>query len=332
MRIIGLLLVIAAFPVFLALLGSPRNRGWAFVALGALPILYAPLNFEVSFVSWPGWPGYIKGLTLSLMDPLALAICLRCGRGRRASPMLWVFAIYLACMVPGMLAGLFMPAFFFVFQIMRIMLFFHAVYLAVMNGQMMRMAQGLAIAVIVSAIVSVNEAISGATQAMGILGHQNLTGLAVNLCVPLLLSLGIRTNRILFFVAVAAAAVVAVTGGSRATMAFFGLVVAGTLVATLLVKPTGRSLAVTGLAVVGLVAAFPFAMGKLDQRGVEVFGVDLERVAFERAAKLMAEDHPWGAGINQFVTVANTSGYYARGGVRWGMSARGTSILRNRSV
>lgn len=326
MRILGLLLVIAAFPVFLALLGSSRNRGWAFVALGALPILYAPLNFEVSFISWPTWPGYIRGLTLSMMEPLALAICVRYARGRPASPMLWVFALYLACMVPGLMAGLFTPALFFVFQIMRVMLFFYAVYLAVMNGQMIRIAQGLAIAVIVSGVISVKEALSGVTQAVGILGHQNLTGLAVNLCVPLLLSLGIRTNRLLFFVAVGAAAAVAVTGGSRATMAFFAVAVAGTLAAALLVKPTGRSLAVAGLAVVGLVAALPFALGKLDQRGVEVFGVDQERVAFERAAKLMAEEHVWGAGINQFVTVANTSGYYARGGVRWGTSARATNV------
>src|SRR5690606_29197581 len=127
----------------------------------------------------------------------ALAICVRYARGRPASPMLWVFAIYLACMLPGLMAGLFTPALFFVFQIVRIMLFFYAVYLAVMNGQMIRIAQGLAIAVIVSGVISVKEALSGVTQAVGILGHQNLTGLAVNLCVPLLLSFGIRTNRLL---------------------------------------------------------------------------------------------------------------------------------------
>jgi hypothetical protein len=327
MRILALIIVLAAFPAFMALLASARARKWAFMALGALPILYAPLNLDASFISWPLWPGHARGLSVTMMDPLALAICIRCARGRASPPLLWAFAAYLTCLLPGLLlAGQFTPALFFFFQAMRVTLFFYAVYLAVLDGQLTRIAEGLALAVIASGLVSAYHALSGARQAAGILGHQNLTGFATNLCIPLLLALGLRTKRQLFLAAVAAGAIGAVAGGSRATIVFFAFAVSVTIFVTVLIRPTGRTWAVAGLSALGLAVSAPFAIQKLSERNVAGFQLDPERVAFERTAELMIEDHPWGVGLNQYVSIANISGYFDKAGVRWGYEARSTNV------
>lgn len=325
MRILAIIIVLAAFPAFIALLQSKAHRKWAFVALGAMPMLFAPLNLDGSFISWPVWLGHARGLTLTIVDPLALAICMRYGRGQATPPLLWAFAIYLVCLLPGLFAGPFTPASFFYFQAIRITLFFYAVYVAVLNGQTMRIADGLAIAVIASGAMSVYHGISGAVQAPGMLGHQNLTGLATNLCVPLLLALAIITKRRLFLVAVAAAAMGAIAGGSRGTIIFLGISLAGTIAAVVLVRPNGRTLAIAAVAVLGLAAAAPFAMQKLTERNVG-FEKDPERVAFERTAELMIEEHPWGVGLNNYVSVANVGGYFDEAGVRWGVGARSTNV------
>jgi O-antigen ligase len=327
MRLLAIIIVLAAFPAFLALLKSPRYRRWPCVVLGALPILYVPLNLDASFISWPLWPGYVRGLLLTIMDPLALAICVRFARGRAAPGLLWAFAIYFCSCIPSLLLdGYMLPAAFVLFQILRLTIFFYAVYLAVLNGQLVRIAEGLAIAAILSGAVSGYHALSGAVRAEGILGHQNLSGLATNLCIPLLLALGLSMRRYLFLLAVAAAMIGAVSGGSRATMILLATTVAGTLAVTMIVKPTGRTLTIATLACIGLVAAVPFAINKLDERKVSGLELDPERIAFERTAELMIADHPWGVGLNQYVTVANEGGYFDRAGVRWGYEARSTSV------
>ena len=40
-------------------------------------------------------------------------------------------------------------------------------------------------------------------------------------------------------------------------------------------------------------------------------------MALESAASMMLADHPLGVGVNNFVVVANTGGYYKRAGVGW---------------
>jgi hypothetical protein len=325
MRILAIILVLAAFPAFIALLQSKARRKWAFVALGAMPMLYAPLNLDGSFISWPIWLGHARGLTLTIVDPLALAICLRFARVNPRPPLLWAFAIYVACLVPGLFTGAFTPALFFFFQALRITLFFYAVYLAVLSGYAMRVADGLAIAAIASGAVSVYHGLSGALQAQGILGHQNLSGLATNLCVPLLLALGLTTKRRLFLIAVAAAAMGAIAGGSRGTIIFLGVSLTGTIAAVVMLKPNGRTLAISGLAALALAVAAPFAIQKLNERNAG-FEKDPERIAFEQTSKLMIADHPWGVGLNQYVSVANLGGYFDKAGVRWGFEARSTNV------
>jgi O-antigen ligase len=44
------------------------------------------------------------------------------------------------------------------------------------------------------------------------------------------------------------------------------------------------------------------------------------------SARMMVEDHPLGVGANQYVVVANTSGYSQRAGVAWNYSSRSAPV------
>ena len=95
MKILALIVILATLPMFLGLLSLPRHRRWAFVALGALPILYVPLNLDASMVSWPHWLGHTRGLIVTRSSiRSALAICLRYAPGRPVPPSLWAFGLY----------------------------------------------------------------------------------------------------------------------------------------------------------------------------------------------------------------------------------------------
>lgn len=326
MRFVGLFLIMASLPAFIWLLQSRRAQRWAILALGALPLLQEPLNLNAALISWAAWPGHTKGLILTPLDALALASCLHFRRAGKVPLLLWPFVIYLVCLIPGLFAGaLFQPAFFFFFQTLRVVLLFLACYLVVLDGQLANLARGIAVAVILNALVAVSQALGGASQAPGLLGHQNLTGMATNLCLPLLLVLGLRRRGGLFLIAAGAAGISALVGGSRATIVLYAVGVAITLIGSSLSMPSGRKNIVTGIAFLALAAAAPLAVHKLNERA-DLFSPDLERVAFERAAHMMISDHPWGVGINQYVVVANSEGYMTRAGVRWGAGARSTNV------
>lgn len=326
MRYLGILLVIVSFPIFLSLLRSKQGREWAFFAIGALPILHGVINVDAAFINWATWPGHTKGLVLTILDPLALAICIRFGSRQGSRFLILLGSIYISSLVPGLFTGpLFQPSLFYFVQAIRIFVLAYAVYLVVGSGHLRNIATGLAVALIVNAFYVIRSALAGASQAPGVLGHQNLTGVAVNLCVPLLLVLGLRRGGSLYLVAVVAGGISAVAGGSRATIVFYGAAVIATLVGSLSLQSTARKGAVAMTSAVAIALATPFAVQKVSERG-GVLSVDLERLAFERAAHMMIADHPWGVGLNQYVTVANTQGYLDRAGVRWGMGARATNV------
>src|SRR6478672_5177037 len=105
MRVLGILLVFSLFPFFMWLLYSRQARNWAIVALGALPILDTPLNLDAALISWSAWPGHTKGLLLTAMDPLALAISFRLKSTQRVPALSWAFLAYFASLIPGLFSG-----------------------------------------------------------------------------------------------------------------------------------------------------------------------------------------------------------------------------------
>lgn len=327
MKIVALIAILAAFPCFLLLLKSPRTRQWLYILLGALPFLYAPLNLDGSLISWPQWPGHTRGLTLTIVDPLAAAICVRYARNLPRPPYLWCFIFYFCALLPALFfSGQFLPGSFFVFQTLRITVYFYAIYLVVGQGAILQVAYGIATAMIFSGLLSAYQAATGAAKAPGLLDHQNLTGLAINLCTPFVLAIALRSNKLIFAAALGAAAIGAIAGGSRATIVFLGIAIFLTLLIGILSTPSRKVWAFTGFACLMLIFAAPFAIQKLSDRADEGFTIDAERVAFEKAAHLMISDNPMGVGLNQFVGAANVGEYFSRAGVRWGVGARSTSV------
>jgi O-antigen ligase len=72
----------------------------------------------------------------------------------------------------------------------------------------------------------------------------------------------------------------------------------------------------------------PLAIASLSRRYevAPVAGSYEERQAFERAAWMIVEDHPFGIGPNHYVVVANTGGYSERAGVIWNAGSRAAHV------
>ena len=95
MRYVGIILILCSFPIFLSILRSGAGaQRWAFLALGALPVVGIALNIDAAFVSWATWPGHTKGIIVSLTDTLALAICVKLHDRSDSPQLLWVWILF----------------------------------------------------------------------------------------------------------------------------------------------------------------------------------------------------------------------------------------------
>ena len=105
----------------------------------------------------------------------------------------------------------------------------------------------------------------------------------------------------------------------------YAVAVGTTLLATAVLRPSPRKTGIVSAGLFVLLLSSPLIAIKLSERG-GILVEDQERVAFERAARMIIADHPWGVGINQYIPIANTGGYLGRAGVRWGQGARATNV------
>ena len=95
MRIVGLIIVFLSLPVLIFLLKEyPRQRKWAYFAVGIMPFGLTVLNMDASLIDWSGWSGTTKGIIFSLLDTLALAIIVGERTPIRRLPFLGVFVAY----------------------------------------------------------------------------------------------------------------------------------------------------------------------------------------------------------------------------------------------
>jgi O-antigen ligase len=186
----------------------------------------------------------------------------------------------------------------------------------------------------VNGAFTIRNAVSGQTQAGGMLGHRNYSGLVTNLAVPILLGAVLTWKKARVpALALAFAAVSAALGGSRAALVLFGVSVALTLFLALLVGKNRKVVTVTAIAALGSLVMVPVAAYKMQQRfeqtgGSFTFEEDGERLAFRRASAMMNADYPLGIGLNQYAVKSNAGGYAAEAGVGWSTIGR-TAIVHN---
>lgn len=333
MRAVGLLLIILSLPVLIAWLrGNPGQRKWAYLGVGLLPFVMGALNLDAAFVNWAGWPGYAKGIILSLLDTLAFALLVTSKAPLRKLPFTGVFIGYiLAVLLSVFMSTLPMSSTFYFFQLLRIFLVFAAVASFAGRPDAMRwLCFGLALGAIFQAVVAVDQRLSGVVQASGTMGHQNLLGLMLHFVTLPLLALLLAGERSKLIMAGVLAGLVAVAlGASRGTIVFVGLGTVLLVFLSLVRRSTAHKWKIAGLGILVAAVVVPIAATSFHERFAArpIFdAVDAERLAFEQAAKAMWADHPMGVGANQYVVIANAQGYSDRAGVTWIRASRATNV------
>ncbi len=326
--IAGLLVFV---PVLTSILrGQPAYRRYAAFLIGALPFFIVPYLY-VAPISWAGWPGPVKGIEVSLLDGVALAVVLSTPKVTIPISLKLSFGIILLALIVSTLAGYqTLPAVFYGWQLARTVLLFLAVsrLCATVPRAPTALISGLGVGLIYEAFLATYQYIGGDARPGGNLGHSNFLGLASDFVVFPTLALLLGGRRFVLAAAVVGAGlVISVVGGSRATLGLFALGSFLTIILSLRHRRSSRKFAFAGAAALMLLIAAPALLWAANRRSeAEKISSDLDRSAMKLAATMIITDHPLGVGANQYVIVANTGGYSARAGVPWNESDRAAPV------
>jgi O-antigen ligase len=112
--------------------------------------------------------------------------------------------------------------------------------------------------------------------------------------------------------------VIALLGGSRATIGIFAVGVILTVTFSIRHKPTSRKYAFAGAMALLLLMAVPGMIWANSRRSeAQKQSSDTDRTTMKLAARMIMADYPFGVGPNQYVVIANVGGYSERAGVAW---------------
>ena len=303
---------------------NPRDFPKIWVLVGFLPFGIGVFHLYMAVISWAGWGGYVKGVEISVLDILALAIYLSLPRGGPALPFRLSMALYFVAVLLSIFdASVPMAAMFYAWQLARMFLVYTVVAKA--SAQDERVVPALLTGMAIGLCFEAGNAfwerfVKGILQVGGTMGHQNLLGLTSHFAmfpwIALLLA-GERGWRPV--AAPLAGLIVAALTVSRATVGLVGggFMVLFSLSAMRRWTPRKAVLLFAGAGAACLLA--PLVLSSFQQRfseQVQSSNYD-ERAAFEKAAVLMISDNPMGVGANNYVVVANMGGYNERAGVAW---------------
>lgn len=322
--------LLALVPVLTILLRSkPNLLVHACFFMGLMVFFFDPY-LNIGPVTWD-WTGVIKGIEITIVDIIALSILFATRPVRTPLSLKVGLGIYvLALIVSSLAADKFTAAVFYIWQFCRAIVVFLAVAraTAAQSGAPFALVAGIGSATVIEAIVAAKQYLGGSLAAGGTLGHRNILGLTSHFAVMPAFALLLAGRRNLPAIAVVVAgAVIALTGGGRATIGLFGIGVMITAILSIRHKVTGRKSVMTGVAVVLLVLSAPAMMWAVGRRSLEArISSDDERAAMTSAARMMIADHPLGVGPNQYVMVANLGGYSERAGVAWNYANRSAPV------
>jgi O-antigen ligase len=334
MHYLAIAFVLLSYPGLVYLLKTyPRWRHWAYFFIGILPFVVHVWQLEAALVNWAAWPGYAKGIVMTVEVTLALAIITTQRRPGGVPPLVgWLVLYMLAVAFSITQAGVWMAASFYLFQLLCFAVIMIAVAKIAADPRALQwLGTGLACGMIYEAVVTIDQRLHGAFQAPGTMAHPNQLGMMVHVAILPIIGMLLAGHRSrVLMLGVASAFVVIVLGASRATIGFVALGVALVLLMSLVRHSTPHKKRMIGFAAAALVVATPFLLRAVSERLAQQQerdngGYD-ERAAFERAAKAMWNDHPLGVGANNYVVVANGQGYSARAGVTWVGGSRATNV------
>jgi O-antigen ligase len=325
--------VLTTYPALVWLLSTyPGYRRWAYFFLGVLPFVAQAWQLDGAIINWATWPGYAKGVVVTVEDSLALAIITTHRKPSGMVPLSGFLAMYMAAVALSIgMAEVPLASFFYLFQLLRFAVVMVAVAKIAGDPRSLQwLAMGLASAMGYEAVVTMNQKFSGMFRAPGTMASPNELGMMAHLVLlPILgmLLAGYRSK--VLMLGIAATLVVVVTGASRATTGLIALGIILLLLLSLIRRSTAHKRRMVGLAAVTMIVATPFLLQSISERLQQQFEHQSdydERAAFERAAKAMWKDHPMGVGANEYVVIANSKGYSSRAGVTWSSNSRATNV------
>jgi O-antigen ligase len=325
-----------------ALLGALLLSGWlrqnkhdiskVLTLMGFLPFAIGAFHLYLGVISWPGWPGYVKGAEFSVLDALAIALYLALPPQPQRLPFRLPMAIYFTAVLLSAFQATAPPAaLFYAWQLLRTFLVYSVVVRACAFDARGAFAllKGMGVGLAMEALVAVWERGHGEVQATGTLGHQNLLGLMSHFVVFPAFALLLSGHRGRAPAAITLTGLIAsVLTTSRASV---GLA-AASYVAVFLVsatrKWTARKARVLLAGIMMLVVVTPIVVVSFQHRfDVEGTSDYDERAAFLNAAQMMLADRPvFGVGANSYVTTANIGGYYDRAGVAPSWESRSANV------
>jgi O-antigen ligase len=314
----------------IVLRSRPKFLILACFAIGLMPFVLIPFLY-VAPISWAQWPGPVKGMEVSLLDGIAVAVILATPAMRTPTSIRVTFGVYWAALAISTLAAMqIWPSAFYGWQLLRAVV----VYLAVarasqfVEGAPTSLLAGMGFGVVIEAVWATLQFATGAEHPGGNMGHQNILGMSSHFAVFPAFALVIGGRRHFFAVMIVAAGVViAIVGGSRATI---GLLVIGLIVTAILSfrhNVTARKATFALLAAAVVAVAAPFMMSAIDRRSeADRISSNDERTRLNQAARMIIADHLLGVGANQYVIVANLGGYSDRAGVAWNTDNRAAPV------
>mgnify|MGYP003575384354 FL=1 len=310
---------------------TPAHLIWAAFAMGLIPFITGSFHLYVAPIAWPGWAGWPKGLEISILDFLAIAVI-----GATRSPstrlrQLWPWLAYLAAVIIALPhAGVKMAGFFYIWQLMRMILVaVAAMRLATYPGVADWLFKGFFAGVAFQVFFAVSQVAGGAEQAGGSFGAQNLLGIMAHFALFPAFAMLLAGNRSVWpIIGFASAALVDLLTASRATLGLAAIGLGLLSVLSIQKSFSTRKVIVIGIGLCLTAAATPFALKSISDRqtGNSVESSDFQRNAMKQAAWMIIADYPLGTGPDQYVVVANAGGYAARAGIAWQAGMRATAV------
>ncbi len=321
MKWIALLFVLGLLPVAIGWLrGNPQQLPRVMMGLGLAQFFSGILHLTVAPISWAMWPGFNKGLELSVVDAISVVVIAAAPARSRVANLRWPIGLFaIPVLFSATRTDVPMPTLFYAWQLGRVALLVTAVAIACRDPRTPKaLLQGLIFGLAYQAVMSINERAHGVVQAAGTFGHQNLLGMITHFVVFPSLALLLATKKIKWmWLGPASGGLIAILAASRATIGLAGLGYVLLFGLSLLRHSTARKRKGAMLAIAAMTIAAPLAYATLGARfeKAPLQGDYDERAAFEKAATAMLHDYPFGVGANHYVIVANTQGYSSRAGV-----------------
>jgi O-antigen ligase len=301
-----------------------RHRPKIWMLLGSLPFLLTALpRLEIALIGWPAWPGHAKGIEISGLDVLTLAIYLSLPRSRHPLPFRISMACYFAVvMLSATQAQVPFAALFYLWQLARVFLLYAVVTRACAREVVApSLLKGMAIGLCFQAGVVIWERFGlGAIQTVGTFGHQNLLGLVSHFVVFPFFALLLAGERSWWpAITPVAGGIIAALTASRATIALFAGGLAAVFVLSSARTWTAQKAKVLFLVAICFAISTPLAIASLERRFTAApLAADYdERERFVEAASMMIQDKPFGVGANNFGVVNNAGRYAERAGIAW---------------